>query len=299
MTVTPVLSLDTAPQYWQWGDHEICYQQCGEQGPAVVLIHGFGASWGHWRKNIPVLGQAARCYALDLLGFGGSAKPAPQPDLYSFATWAAQIEAFCHEVIGEPAFLVGNSIGCIAALQAAVSTPAQVRGVAALNISLRQLHERKRAALPWHEQMSAPLLQQLLKQRWFGSRFFRLLARPHFVRRALQQAYGDPATVTDELVAMLLKPAADVGAADVFVAFTTYSQGPLAEDLLPQVRCPVLILWGEADPWEPLALGRTYADYAAVEDFIVLPGLGHCPHDEAPTVVNPLLSAWLARHRDH
>ncbi len=295
MTVTPTLSLDATPQIWQWGDHPISYQAWGDRGPAVLLIHGFGASWGHWRKNLPVLGQASRCYALDLLGFGGSAKPTPTPGLYSFETWAAQIAAFSREVVGEPMFLIGNSIGCIAALQAAVSHPEQVRGVAALNISLRQLHERKRAALPWQERWSAPLLQRLLQQPWFGQPFFRLLVQPRFVRRALLQAYRDPAAVTDELVAMLMRPAADPGAAAVFIAFTTYSQGPLAEDLLPQVTCPVLILWGEDDPWEPLELGRAYACYDAVEDFIVLPGLGHCPHDEAPEVVNPCLLDWLHR----
>lgn len=296
MTAAPALSPATAPATWYWGDRPICYQHCGDRGPAVVFVHGFGASWGHWRKNLPVLGQQARCYALDLLGFGGSAKPTPTPGLYSFETWAAQIADFCREVVGEPAFLVGNSIGCIAALQAAASTPDLVRGVAALNISLRQLHERKRGALPWHEQLSAPLLQRLLQQRWFGPNFFRLMARPFFVRRALHQAYPNAEAVTDELVAMLMKPAADPGAADVFIAFTTYSQGPLAEDLLPLVRGPVLILWGEADPWEPIALGRAYANYDSVEDFIPLPGLGHCPQDEAPETVNPLLSAWLTKH---
>ena len=60
---------------WTWRNWLICYQSQGEQGPPVILIHGFGASWGHWRKNIPVLAASCRCYAIDLLGFGGSAKP--------------------------------------------------------------------------------------------------------------------------------------------------------------------------------------------------------------------------------
>ena len=40
------------------------------------MIHGFGASVGHFRKNIPVLaGEGYRVYAIDLLGFGASDKP--------------------------------------------------------------------------------------------------------------------------------------------------------------------------------------------------------------------------------
>lgn len=47
-----------------------------QNGPPILLIHGFGASVGHFRKNIPVLaGEGYRVYAIDLLGFGASDKP--------------------------------------------------------------------------------------------------------------------------------------------------------------------------------------------------------------------------------
>ena len=76
--------------------------------------------------------------------------------------------------------------------------------------------------------------------------------------------------MTDELVDLLLEPAFDPGAVDVFLAFIRYSQGPIPEDLPPQLSCPALILWGQLDPWEPIELARAYADYPAVEDFIEL-----------------------------
>lgn len=43
------------------------------------------------------------------------------------------------------------------------------------------------------------------------------------------------------------------------------------------VQCPVLVAWGEKDPWEPVELGRAYGSFDAVEDFVVLPNVGHCP----------------------
>ncbi len=285
-----------SPRYWQWRGQQIAYQQSGDQGPAVVLIHGFGASWGHWRKNLPVLGQDFRCYALDLLGFGASAKPAPQPGLdYTFETWGALVTDFCREVIQGPVFLVGNSIGCIVALQSAVDAPEFVLGVVAINCSLRLLHERRQASLPWYRRVGAKVLQSILQYPAIGNFFFRQVAQASTVRNALRQAYHQPEAVTDELVQMLLKPARDPGAAAVFLAFTGYSQGPLAEDLLPRLRCPALILWGEEDPWEPIALGREFAKFEAVEEFIALPGAGHCPQDEAPELVNPILQAWIAK----
>ena len=65
------------------------------------------------------------------------------------------------------------------------------------------------------------------------------------------------------------------GAVEVFLDFISYSGGPLPEELLPQISSPVSILWGEADPWEPIELGRAYADYDCVEEFIPLPGASY------------------------
>jgi len=283
-----------APQVWLWRGYPITYQSCGQTGPAVVLVHGFGACWGHWRKNLPVLGEHFRTFALYLIGFGASAKPLPQKEIeYTFATWSQLLGDFCREIVGEPCFLVGNSIGCVVVMQCAVDFPSQVRGLVALNCSLRLLHERKRSGLPWYQQLGTPILQWFLGNRTLGGFFFRQLAQPETIRKILVQAYGDPTAVTDELVNLLLTPAHDPGAVDVFLAFTRYSQGPLPEDLLPQITCPTLLVWGEADPWEPVALGQALGDYACVEEFRVLPGVGHCPQDEAPARVNALLIEWL------
>ncbi|MEO1149263.1 MAG: alpha/beta fold hydrolase, partial [Cyanobacteria bacterium J06638_22] len=197
------------------------------------------------------------------------------------------------DVIGEPVFLVGNSIGCIVALQAAVMEPEQVRAIAMLDCSLRLLHNRKRSTLPWYRGAPTPLFQKLLGIRPLGHFFFSRLARPNFIRNVLKQAYGREEAVTDELVDLLIGPSKDEGAADVFLAFVRYSQGPLAEDLLPQLKCPAIFIWGADDPWEPLELGRALANYPAVEDFIVLDGVGHCPQDEAPELVNPILQKWV------
>jgi pimeloyl-ACP methyl ester carboxylesterase len=299
MTTTPIPSsipLATS-KIWMWRGFSICYQSQGDSGAAIVLIHGFGASWGHWRKNIPVLAQHFRVYAIDLIGFGGSAKPTPGAAIdYTFETWAAQIADFCREVVGSPAFLVGNSIGCIVAMQTAVDYPDLVQDVALINCSLRLLHDRRRASLPWYRNLGTPILQNILGVRWIGHRFFQLLAKPKTVRKILLQAYAHPEAVTDELVDMLMAPAADEGAADVFLAFTKYSQGPLPEDLLEVLPCKALLLWGERDPWEPIALGREFAQYAAVEQFIPLEGAGHCPQDEIPEQVNAILENWLMQH---
>ncbi|MBW4491745.1 MAG: alpha/beta fold hydrolase [Oscillatoria princeps RMCB-10] len=287
-------STGTRTQTWIWRGFPICYQSQGDTGPAVVLVHGFGASWGHWRKNLPVLAKSCRVYAIDLIGFGGSAKPLPGVEMpYTFETWGQQIADFCRQVAGGPVFLVGNSIGCIAAMQAAVDNPDIALGVAMLNCSLRLLHDRRRAELPWYRRIGAPIAQKILNVKWVSQLFFNRLATPATVRKILLQAYRRQEAVTDELVEILLAPAKDMGAVDVFVAFTSYSQGPLPEDLLPILPCPALIVWGAEDPWEPVELGKEFAKFPTVEKFITLEGVGHCPQDEAPELVNPILQEWI------
>lgn len=61
-------------------------------------------------------------------------------------------------------------------------------------------------------------------------------------------------------------------------------------------QCPVVIGWGEEDPWEPLKLGRAYGEIETVQDFVVFPGVGHCPQDEAPDVINPFIASFVAKH---
>lgn len=286
----------TEPKTWNWQGHKITYQQAGDSGTAVVLVHGFGASWGHWRKNLPVLGESCRCYAIDLIGFGGSAKPQPGIVNYTFETWGQQLADFCREVVGGSAFLIGNSIGCIVVMQTAVDDPELALGVAAINCSIRLLHDRKRVTLPWYRNYGSMVMQQILGNQQIGSFFFRQIAKPKVVRKILLQAYRRPEAVSDELIDILMKPSQDPGAADVFLAFTRYSQGPLPEDLLPRLTCPTILLWGTEDPWEPVAMGRELATISTVDRFIPLEGLGHCPQDEAPEMVNPILLDWIEQH---
>ncbi len=296
---------------WTWQGFPIRYQAAGTRQPdqpIVVLIHGFGASSGHWRKNLEALSEVAQVYAIDLIGFGHSAKPAPSVsgDLlpgtsvpYRFETWGAQVVDFCREVAQatpqRPALLIGNSVGGIVALQAAVLAPDLVQAVALLNCSLRLLHERKRAGLPWYRGLGTTVLQSLLGFAPVGRFFFSQVRTRRTVRKILLQAYSRPQAVSDELVELLLEPALTPGAADVFLAFVRYSQGPLPEDLLAILPCPALLVWGEADPWEPVALGRELARFDCVQDFITLPA-GHCPQDEAPELVNPLLRNWIVQN---
>ncbi|KAJ3674612.1 hypothetical protein LUZ60_005228 [Juncus effusus] len=281
---------------WNWRGYKIRYQYAGSIGPALVLIHGFGANSDHWRKNIPALSSSNRVFAIDLIGYGYSDKPNPreiEENFYTFETWADQLNQFCSEVVKDSAFFICNSIGGLVGLQAAVTDPTICKGIVLLDISLRMLHIKKQ---PWFGRPFIKSFQSLLRNTPMGKLFFNAVATPESVKSILCQCYYDTSAVTDELVELILQPGLDPGAADVFLEFICYSDGPLPEELLPKIKCPVLVAWGEKDPWEPVEQGKAYADFKAVEDFIVLPNVGHCPQDEAPDLVNPLVASFVKRH---
>ena len=101
--------------------------------------------------------------------------------------------------------------------------------------------------------------------------------------------------MTDELVDVLLTPLLREGSADVVFDTLSYSAGPLPEPLLadPRLTCPVQVCFGEEDPWTPPARVRALKRFSSVRGVVGLPGVGHCPHDEAPQVVNPLIIEFV------
>lgn len=280
----------------------------------MVLIHGFGASIGHWRHTVPALAPEAAVHALDLLGFGGSDKPrsqlkgepaSPGSVPYGFDLWAEQVADYVQGPMAQagsaeeagPLHLVGNSIGGVVALNAARLL--EQRGIAVAQVVLidcaqRALDDKRLAQLPPLQRWSRPALKAVVRQRWLILPLFRLLATEAVVRRVLAEAYPSGAQVDDALVQLLLAPSREAGAAESFRGFVNLFNDRLAPDLLAELRLPVRLLWGEADPWEPVAEARRWAaTYGCVRELKVLEGVGHCPHDEAPERVNPVLRQWI------
>ncbi len=281
-----------APQVWSWRGHAIRYVVQGSGSP-LVLVHGFGASIGHWRHNIPVLAEAGyRVYALDLLGFGGSAKPALS---YSLDLWAELLADFWQQHVQQPAVFIGNSIGALLSLMMAAQHPQLAAGAVLLNCA-GGLNHRSHELNPIFRVFMAAFTA-LVASPATGPWVFDRVRQRQRIRATLKQVYRNPAAITDELVELLYAPSCDVGAQQVFAAILTAPPGPTPESLLPQVGCPLLVLWGEEDPWTPIQRGRGFENHVQGIDyqFLPIPNTGHCPHDERPEVVNPLILGWLPR----
>ncbi|KAE8677194.1 hypothetical protein F3Y22_tig00111542pilonHSYRG00121 [Hibiscus syriacus] len=290
---------------------------CWELRPCL----GFSANSDHWRKNISVLAKSHRVYAIDLIGYGYSDKPSPGEvggSLYTFETWASQLNDFCSSVVKDRAFFICNSIGGLVGLQAAVANPEICRGLFLLNISLRMLHVKKQ---PWFGRPFIASFQSLLRNTAVGKAFFRSVATQESVRSILCQVRASDLGPTTKISSHKLDVSMDILRHSYWliiasgVAFQCYHDTSQVTDELVQIilhpgnpmqlmfflssyatRCPVLIAWGDKDPWESIELGRAYGNFDTVEDFVVLPNVGHCPQDEAPHLVNPLVESFVACH---
>lgn len=307
MQATTVPSTNPIPgQYWQWRGHKIYYVRAGEkhpQRPPLLLVHGFGASTDHWRKNITGLCEDFEVFAIDLLGFGRSAKPKLQ---YGGDLWRDQLHDFISEVIGQKAVLAGNSLGGYACLSLASQRPESAAGVVLLN-SAGPFSDTEPTPEPETLQSQIQPPKQISPlQKLFGDSLrlifqqpltqfllFQYLRQGWVIRQTLEKVYLDKSAVTNQLVEEIARPAYDTGALDVFFSVFSNPQGEKVDMLLKQLTCPLLLLWGEADPWMNAKerSQKFHLYYPELTEYFL--NAGHCPHDEVPNQVNPLLREWV------
>ena len=280
-------------QTWQWKGYTIHYVQAGQKQadrPPLLLVHGFGASTDHWRKNIEGLEKDFAVWSIDLLGFGRSAKPNIE---YSGQLWQDQLSDFIAEVIQEPAVLVGNSLGGYACLCVAAQCPSRAAGVVLLN-----------SAGPFTETEVKPpdnplktaigkITRSVLLQPWASRLLFEYIRNRSRIRKTLEKVYLDKSAVTDQLVEDIYRPSCDTGAPQVFAAVFKTPQGIKIDILLNQLTHPLLMLWGEGDPWMKVRErgAKFRLHYPSLTEYYLQ--AGHCPHDEVPEEVNTLLKNWV------
>ena len=118
------------------------------RGVPVVLLHGIGKSGGVWHHVVKLLaGLETRIVAFDLLGFGAS----PKPDWIRYDSddhARAVIASLAKLRLGEPAILVGHSMGCLVAVRVAALRPDLVRHLVLYEMPLYEgLPEKRRYRL--------------------------------------------------------------------------------------------------------------------------------------------------------
>jgi pimeloyl-ACP methyl ester carboxylesterase len=283
---------------WVWRGWQIRYtyirpsQNHSPQAP-LILLHGFGASIGHWRHNIEVLGEKHTVYALDILGFGASEKASAN---YSVQLWVEQVYDFWKTFIGQPVILVGNSIGSLISLAAAATYPEMVQGMVMMSLPDPTLEQE---AIPALMKPLVVGIKNIVASPVLLKPLFKFIRRPSVLRRWANIAYANPEAITDELVEIFATPPQDRGSTRAICAMVKATINadfsPSVKKILPNLTIPMLLIWGKKDRFVPPALARQFTQYNQNLELLDLDNVGHCPHDECPEQVNQAILEWIEK----
>jgi pimeloyl-ACP methyl ester carboxylesterase len=128
-------------------DNQVVHYEVLGRGRPLIFLHGWVGSWRYW---IPVMQAASvsyRAYALDLWGFGDTAK---YPSNYSLNKQVQLIDGFLYEMGIARVALVGHGLGAVVAMLYALRNPDIVDRVMAVSYPLDEnnVNARLRTSTP-------------------------------------------------------------------------------------------------------------------------------------------------------
>jgi pimeloyl-ACP methyl ester carboxylesterase len=247
-----------------------------KDAPAVIFLHGFGASLHTWEPWATELQTRLRVVRFDLPGSGLSS-PDPSGD-YSDARSLQVITALMDKVGITEASLVGNSIGGRIAWTFAAIHPERVNKLV--------LVSPDGFASPGFEYGKRPDVPATVKLMRYT------LPRP-LLRMSLKPAYADPSLLTDQLVSqyhdLMLAP----GSRDAMISRMEQTVLVDPVPLLKRITAPTLLVWGEQDAMIPLTNSAEYLKAIPSSRLVALGGLGHLPQEESPKQSIQAVRAFL------
>ncbi|HKY36573.1 MAG TPA: alpha/beta hydrolase [Polyangiaceae bacterium] len=268
-------------------------------GPTLVLLHGFPETWWSWRHQIEVLAAAGmRVIAPDLRGAGKSDISGP----YELADLADDIRALLGVLTnGAPTLLAGHDWGGATAWTFARRNPELVSRLVVLNSCLpERLIEAistrfslKQFAKSWYILLfQIPLIPDWLLSRDGGA----------LVKTIIRKGMKDSSRLTDaDLAPFCLAATRPGGATGMLGPYRAVFRRALS-DLVgsgnpfpdrPNIRCPTLLIWGDADPAQGVELVRGMETTVPNLRILRLPACGHFPQSEDPGAVNDAILAFL------
>jgi pimeloyl-ACP methyl ester carboxylesterase len=279
-------------------DGPVHYVDHGGDGPPLVAVHGLGGSHANWHDLGPLLARHSRVYAIDLHGHGRTPREGRSASVRSNREL---LDRFLDEVVGEPAVLLGNSMGGTIAMLEAAEHPEKVRdlvliGPAAPRVrtELPDLAVARQAAL-----FAVPGVAQKVLARRLDK-----LGAEGWVRAQMSLTTADIDRVSEEMRQVAVELVASRAAGpDAEAAFLEAARSLVAllargnryREVVSSVRGSALVVHGELDRLVPLSCSQALARQRPDWRLEVLDGVGHVPQIEVPERTAELVLGWLTR----
>jgi len=267
---------------------------CGEGDRLALFLHGFPECWYSWRHQLPLLAELGyRAWAPDLRGYGRSARP-PRVEDYA-------VEALLDDIAGlidasgcASVTLIGHDWGAILAWYFAMRKLRPIDRLVIMNVPHPAIFGRVMRS--WKQ----------LRRSWYAA-FFQIPRLPEAlmragdyraIRQAFVQSAANPSRFSSDDLQVYRDSAAQPGALTAMLnyyrAMVRGGGGERQRRLgFPRIDVPTLMIWGLADV--ALCVEATHGTEEYVSDLTLryLPGISHWVQQDAPEVVNAMLSAWL------
>lgn len=272
---------------WRWKGYLIQYTVVGHGGPAVLLVHGFGAFLEHYRDNMNGIAKGGnKVWAITVLGFGKSEKP---NIVYTEIMWAELLRDFIIEVVGEPVHLVGNSIGGYFVAIVACFWPTLALSTVLVNSAGNVIPGFSSGQVSGERQASGAA--------WVGARLLLFYLRLN-LKNILKNCYPTRSERADDwLIKEMLRASHDPGVLVVLESVLSFNLSIPLNYLLSGFEEKVLIIQGMKDPISDsktkLAMLKEHCNGVEIREL----DSGHCPHDELPDEVNSIICEWIANVR--
>lgn len=247
-------------------------------GPPLVLAHGWPWSSFSWHRIIPELAGRFTIHWYDMPGYGQSEKYADQR---SSLDVQGQVfaEMLAYWELAQPT-VVAHDFGGAITLRAHLLHGCSYERYVLMNVV---------AMRPW------------------GSAFFDHVGKhvaafeglPPHIHKAIVEAYIKGALISDlppaDFEALVAPWLTEAGSTSFYRQFAQADEKYTAEiePMFGQIRCPVKVLWGEDDPWIPVARGEALNTAIGQGPMERMSGVGHLPQLEAPQKVLKALAGFL------
>ncbi len=260
-----------------------------EDGPVVILLHGFPEFRHGWRKQIgPLAEHGFRVVVPDQRGYNESSKPRRVRD-YAMRHLVADVLCIIQQLGRERVFLVGHDWGALVAWSVAASHPEKVERLVIINVPHPRVMQRFLLTRP----------RQLLRS-WYMF-FFQIPRLPELLFSAGNYQAGvrslvktsRPGTFSDEDLAQYRKAWAQPGAPTGMIHwYRALLRKPFAVRV-KTIKMPTLILWGKLDAFLLPSLAPASVSYCRNARIVWFDSATHWVHHEEPEAVNTAILDFL------
>lgn len=235
------------------------------QATPIVLLHGFDSSVMEFRRLMPLLAKQSETWAIDLLGFGLTERPASME--FNAATIQQHFYSTWKTLINRPIILIGASMGGAAAIDFCLAYPDVVK-------KLVLIDSAGLAKAPDMGKFMVPPLGRLAAE----------FLRNRRVRQSISRsAYYDKTLASPDALACSMLHVTDPNWRRAMISFTRGGGYTfLSKAMVEKIACPTLIIWGRNDEILGTKDAEGFEQAIADSKLVWCDRCGHVPHLEKP-----------------